>query len=906
MLRASGGRVVVVRWPGWQVILLVSSLAMAAGGGALLFAPATGAAEVVITVTRSADGTGSCTGSGTSRTCPTLRAAVIEANGLTDPVTIRLGADTYELFIPPATDDTTASGDLDVTKRGGVLRVRGEGSNRTVIAGAWPAGESDRLIDVGSGATVVLEGLTLTGGAASHEDPRDFDGGAVWVGGVLQLSDVQFVSNSAQKHGGAVFVAPSGTIVLAPDAGTIVFEGNQAGASAEEPGNGGALAVEGTVILDGTVRLTGNQASGVGGAIWVKDGRLVLGSRVSIGGAGASDPNQAGVDGGGVAVEGGQVELQGTLVRGNVIEEREGRGGGLWVAKGQVTLRGATVVGNRAGLGGGIATDEGILTLLDSEVRENQAMQDGGGLAILGRGSGQIIGGTIAGNTAVEGDGGGLFNAGTLALSRTVIEGNTAEAGSGGGILNSGTLDLSSPETVIVRGNRARLGGGVASIGSARLRSLIVQNNEAAQDGGGIWNSGEMLLDGASIEGNRTDGTGGGIHHTGSKTLTVQGNSVVRSNQATLDGGGIAAYGKVVFSGATIEGNRTGGSGGGVLAANQAEFRSVQLIDNQAANDGGGVLVGEAGKVTLSDTAIRRSTAGQLGGGIAVRSGGQLVAQASSVTENQALSYGGGIATLGSVGLTNVTVSTNVSQQRGGGLWVGPQGSATLQFVTMASNAAAAGGALYNDGGTVTLRGALIAASPGGGNCGGIAPSSQGGNLEDRDSCVLRGSGDQANAAPNLQPLQVDSTYGTLFHALGLGSPAIDAAGTQSCPADDQLHTKRPQGSACDIGAYEYPVPEVTPMPSAVPTGTPGATPVATPRTTPTVGGSLTGPATPVVGRGPTPTPTIGLPNTGTADSGRGVRLLGLGLIMLGLTGTLAGGVGLVRAERRERRGAAE
>ncbi|MFN3336571.1 MAG: hypothetical protein ACK42I_03605, partial [Thermomicrobium sp.] len=108
------------------------------------------------------------------------------------------------------------------------------------------------------------------------------------------------------------------------------------------------------------------------------------------------------------------------------------------------------------------------------------------------------------------------------------------------------------------------------------------------------------------------------------------------------------------------------------------------------------------------------------------------------------------------------------------------------------------------------------------------------------------------------------------------------------------------------IGAYEYPVPEVTPVPSAVPTGTPGTTPVPTPRPTPPVGGSLTSPVTPIIGRGPTPTPTIGLPNTGTADNGRGMRWLGVGLIMLGFTGTLAGGVGLVRSERRERRGAAE
>ncbi|MCS7294078.1 MAG: hypothetical protein NZ761_01595, partial [Dehalococcoidia bacterium] len=172
----------LVRWTGWQVALLVGSLASAATGGALLFAPATGAAEVTVAVSGNGDGTGSCAGSGTSWTCPTLRAAVVKANELSEPVTIVLGEGTYDLTIPPALDDTTASGDLDVTKRGGALRVQGAGSDRTTIRGAWVDGP-DRLFDVGEGATVVLEGLTLTGGEAGHEDPRDFDGGAVWVGG---------------------------------------------------------------------------------------------------------------------------------------------------------------------------------------------------------------------------------------------------------------------------------------------------------------------------------------------------------------------------------------------------------------------------------------------------------------------------------------------------------------------------------------------------------------------------------------------------------------------------------------------------------------------------------------------------------------------------------------------------
>ena len=40
--------------------------------------------------------------------------------------------------------------------------------------------------------------------------------------------------------------------------------------------------------------------------------------------------------------------------------------------------------------------------------------------------------------------------------------------------------------------------------------------------------------------------------------------------------------------------------------------------------------------------------------------------------------------------------------------------------------------------------------------------------------------------------------------ALGAGSSAIDTGTNTGCPATDQRGVTRPQGSHCDIGAYEY------------------------------------------------------------------------------------------------------
>ena len=60
-----------------------------------------------------------------------------------------------------------------------------------------------------------------------------------------------------------------------------------------------------------------------------------------------------------------------------------------------------------------------------------------------------------------------------------------------------------------------------------------------------------------------------------------------------------------------------------------------------------------------------------------------------------------------------------------------------------------------------------------------------------------------------LGPLQ-DNGGPTFTHALLAGSPAIDArnpaapgSGGNACEATDQRGVARPQGAACDIGAFE-------------------------------------------------------------------------------------------------------
>jgi hypothetical protein len=64
-------------------------------------------------------------------------------------------------------------------------------------------------------------------------------------------------------------------------------------------------------------------------------------------------------------------------------------------------------------------------------------------------------------------------------------------------------------------------------------------------------------------------------------------------------------------------------------------------------------------------------------------------------------------------------------------------------------------------------------------------------------------------AIPTADPMLGPLTGGV--YPLLAGSPAIDTGTNTGCPPTDELGTARPQGAACDIGAFEFVPADVTP-----------------------------------------------------------------------------------------------
>jgi hypothetical protein len=163
--------------------------------------------------------------------------------------------------------------------------------------------------------------------------------------------------------------------------------------------------------------------------------------------------------------------------------------------------------------------------------------------------------------------------------------------------------------------------------------------------------------------------------------------------------------------------------------------------------------------------------------------------------------------------LENSTVSDNTAvspggNSLGGGIYV--TDSTRLTHMTISENSSSDGvGGFYDANGLSQVFSTLLARNGGaecGGNMAALGAGTESHNLADDASCALDQPGDRVVADARLASL-ANNGGGTQTHALLAGSPAINGAGTAACPDNDQRGLARPQGAACDIGAFEAPPP---------------------------------------------------------------------------------------------------
>ncbi len=297
------------------------------------------------------------------------------------------------------------------------------------------------------------------------------------------------------------------------------------------------------------------------------------------------------------------------------------------------------------------------------------------------------------------------------------------------------------------------------------------------------------ILDGVTITAGNANSSmyssdqskGGGMYNDkGSPTLM---NIIFNGNYATF-GGGMYNGGEYSYPNGSnpiltnvIFNANSAIEGGGIRNENYSNpiLTNVTFSGNSAVRSGGGMENFHYGSPILTNVTFSGNTGGAGGGGIINWSSSSPI-------------------------LTNVTFNVNSATDWGGGIYNDNGSNPSLKNVTFSGNQASQGGGMYNAyGSDPSVTNSILYSNPG----GEIFDVS--GTRVVNYSIVQGGYPGTGNldVNPLVGPLQNNGGF-TQTMALGVGSPAINAGDDATCATTDQRGVTRPQGSHCDIGAYEY------------------------------------------------------------------------------------------------------
>lgn len=304
-----------------------------------------------------------------------------------------------------------------------------------------------------------------------------------------------------------------------------------------------------------------------------------------------------------------------------------------------------------------------------------------------------------------------------------------------------------------------------------------------------VASTGNLTLNSATVRNGCADGPavrfgtgfGGGFYNSTAGILTLQ-DVTVFGNLVGQQYAGISNLGTLTVLNSVIS-NNFGASFGSGIGSNFGETTIIDSVisDNTTPGAGAGVRTGDLGTLTIIRSTISNNSCGS-------DSGGALDIIQTTVT------------------IINSTISGNVCTNSTRAAIDAYQSSVTIINSTITNNSSVGGSAIANIGGTMVVKNSIVADNPGGANCSGIS-SAVGTNYTTDGSCgagFTQVTSDQLKLGP-----LADNGGPTPTHALQAGSVALDAAtdctltdGTTPV-TEDQRGVARPQGTDCDVGAYE-------------------------------------------------------------------------------------------------------
>lgn len=509
-----------------------------------------------------------------------------------------------------------------------------------------------------------------------------------------------------------------------------------------------------------------------------------------------------------------------------------------------VTMSGLTITGGRTSAGaiagnpfqafpgddGGGILNGGVLTLDHVVVTGNKTGAGGQGAAGPAENNG--------GGGGSGGSGGGIYNASgaSLTVSFSTISDNITGAGGEGGVGGNGVSGLGhrSDASTGGRGGPAGSGGGIFNLGSVTISKSTISGNQTGRGGLG-GDGGVGALPFTVNTSHFPAGRGGNGGQGGNNGRGYNSNTGFYEDNAVSGGGGINNRGSLTISDSTISNNNTGAGGNGGVGGPEGDNLDGSFSDGGGggfgggAGPGGGLLVSQIGaNATLTNVTLAGNYTGQGGAGGGGGTGGLGGGHGG---------YGGlgggiwalGSSSSGSVVLNHVTIAKNAVGAGGPG---GPDNVSPGQSGIRGKGAGINTASRTNPGTSsgLYIKNSIVASNgnfaAGDVNCTQYYPPEQYVDISDQGHNISYGTvgfldntcpGDNGDPALGLLGDHGGPTETMLPNA---GSVAIGGVPLASCTVpNDQRGFPRPgaDGVSCDIGAVETgTAPTLTPTTTSV------------------------------------------------------------------------------------------
>lgn len=279
----------------------------------------------------------------------------------------------------------------------------------------------------------------------------------------------------------------------------------------------------------------------------------------------------------------------------------------------------------------------------------------------------------ISGNNAVR-----VFDvtsAVAVTLTGVTVQ-NGFTYGDGAGLKTIGPLTII--DAAFINNTANPHGGAISARNNTAISNSLILSNTAANDGGGVkvYSPYSTKITGGRFENNSGHSFGGGLF---ADNLVISGTQFI-SNSTIGIGGGVFTFGDANVINAHFERNHAQNSIGGLYVLNDVQMTNSAFISNTAPAIG---AIRAGGDATLIDSIFRGNEA-TVGNGGALYVGRTLHLTRTHFFDNRAATVGGALVHIGSnAEIVNSLLARNAAGTGGGALYLASTGNVSLLHATI-------------------------------------------------------------------------------------------------------------------------------------------------------------------------------------------------------------------------------